>query len=107
MDEVSPLAHTRVFEIRNGAASEWMIDPSRYEFGSMRAEDLAGGPPAENAAAVLRVLRGEGKPAATAAVVLNAAAALYVAGKAADFDDGVSIASEALRAGAGLAALER
>jgi anthranilate phosphoribosyltransferase len=107
MDEVSPLAQTRVYEIRNGAASEWVIDPSRYEFGAVRAEDLAGGPPAENAAAVLRVLRAEGTPAATAAVVLNAAAALYVGGKAADFDDGVAIAQEALRAGAGLAALER
>ena len=107
MDEISPLANTRVLEIRQGAEAEWTIDPRRYDFGDVRAADLAGGPPSANAEAVMRVLRGEGKPAATAAVVLNAAAALYVGGRAADFDDGVAIAAEALRAGAGLAALER
>jgi anthranilate phosphoribosyltransferase len=39
--------------------------------------------------------------------VLNAAAALYVGGAAANFDDGVAVANAAIRAGAGLVALER
>jgi anthranilate phosphoribosyltransferase len=56
---------------------------------------------------VMRVLRGDGNQAATAAVVLNGAAALYVGGACQTFDEGVSAAQEAIRAGAGLVALER
>jgi anthranilate phosphoribosyltransferase len=40
-------------------------------------------------------------------VVLNAAAAIYVSGKAGNYDQGVEMAREALDAGEGLAALER
>lgn len=107
MDEISPLGESRVIEVRDGAMSEWTIDPKRYGFGEMRREDLAGGPPAQNAAAVLRVLRGEAAPAATAAVVLNAAAAMYVGQQAREFDEGVETARAALDSGSGLAALER
>lgn len=107
MDEISPLGATHVVEIRDGSTTEWSIDPRRYAFGDVREQDLAGGPPAENAAAVLRVLRNEAPPAPTAAVVLNAAAALYVGGLVPDFDAGVERGREALANGAGIAALER
>jgi anthranilate phosphoribosyltransferase len=68
---------------------------------------LVGGPPTENAATVVRVLRGEANEPSTAAVVLNAAAALYVGGACSTYDLGVAAATEAIRAGAGLVALER
>jgi anthranilate phosphoribosyltransferase len=107
MDEISPFGPTQVFEIRNGGTSEWTIEPREFGFGEGAPQDLAGGPPAENASAVLRVLRGEGNAASTAAVVLNAAAAFYVGGKAATFREGVEIAREAVTSGAGLLALEK
>jgi anthranilate phosphoribosyltransferase len=107
MDEISPFGETHVVEIRGGTVSEWTIDPLRFGFGSGTPGDIAGGPPAQNAGTVLQVLRGDGNQPATAAVVLNAAAALYVGGAAASFDDGVSMATEAIRAGAGLVALDR
>jgi anthranilate phosphoribosyltransferase len=108
MDEVSPLGLTHVVEIRDGATREWSIDPSAFGFARGRAEDLAGGSPAENASAILDVLRNEASPTAIAAVVLNAAAALYVSGAGpADFADAVEVAREGLRNGAGITALER
>ena len=107
MDEVSPLGPTEVIEIRDGSITEWTIDPHKFGFGVGTPTQLAGGSPGENAAVVLRVLRGEGEPAATAAVVLNAAAALYVGGKVENFEGGVEMAREALFAGSGLAALAR
>jgi anthranilate phosphoribosyltransferase len=107
MDEISPFAESRVVEINNGTMSEWTIDPREFGFGRGTPDQIAGGPPAENAATVLRVLRGDGNEPATAAVVLNAAAALYVAGAAKSFGDGVTMASEAIRSGAGLVALDR
>ncbi len=107
MDEISPFGETDVVEVRNGAVSEWTIDPKRYGFGGGSAADIAGGTREENAATVLRVLRGDGNAPATAAVVLNAAAAFYVGGKAENFGEGVEAAKAAVSSGVGLAALER
>jgi len=78
MDEISPLGPTQVIEIRGTRTQEWTIDPARFGMPLGRAEELAGGPPAENAAAVQAVLRGDAPPTARAAVVLNAAAAVFV-----------------------------
>jgi anthranilate phosphoribosyltransferase len=107
MDEISPFADSAVIEIRDGAMKEWKITPRRYGFGSGSVDQIAGGPPAQNAATVLAVLRGEGNAPSTAAVVLNAAAAFYVGGAAPTFDDGVAAASEAIKSGTGLVALDR
>jgi anthranilate phosphoribosyltransferase len=107
MDEVSPFGDTQVVEINRGEVTGWMIDPSRYGFGGGSADDIAGGPPAENAAVILRVLSGEGNAASVAAVALNAAAALYVGGAVPTFDDGVVAARDAIDAGLGLDALDR
>ncbi len=108
MDEVSPLGRTDVIEIRDGRVREWSIDPAELGFPVGRAEELAGGPPAENAAAVLAVLRNDAAPTAISAVVLNAAAALHVSDCGpTDFADAVEAAREGLRNGAGVTALER
>jgi anthranilate phosphoribosyltransferase len=108
MDEVSPLGPTQVIEIRGGRTKEWTIDPARFGMALGRAEELAGGPPMQNAAAVQAVLTGDAPPTARAAVVLNAAAAVFVSiGGPAGFGDAVDIARAALDAGAGIAALER
>src|SRR3954468_13419216 len=48
MDEISPLGTTHVVELRGGDVSEWTIDPSRHGFPIGSAEELGGGPPAEN-----------------------------------------------------------
>lgn len=106
LDEVSPLGTTRVVEVRDGSSREWSIEPSRY---GLRAtpEELSGGDPADNARVILEVLGGGGTPGARAAVVLNAAAAIYVSGQAPEFDDAVERAAAALDAGDGMRALER
>src|SRR5436190_7961820 len=108
MDEISPLGPTQVIEIRDGRTREWSIEPAQFGLGTGRAEELAGGPPADNAAAVRAVLAGNAPPPATAAVLLNAAAALFVSTSGTgSFEYAVEMARSALDAGAGLAALER
>jgi anthranilate phosphoribosyltransferase len=108
MDEISPLGTTHVVELRGHEMREWTIEPARYGFPTGDAAELIGGPPAENAAAVLAVLDGTAPATATAAVVLNAAAALCVApGGASDFGDAIAAARAGLKSGAGLEALER
>ena len=107
LDEVSPLGPTRVIEIKSGMMREWTIEPERYDFGTPRPEHLQGGSPKENADLVRAVLRGEGSSGAIAAVVLNAAAAIYVSGAVSTFDDAVRSAQETVANGSGLRALDR
>ncbi|HET8656368.1 MAG TPA: anthranilate phosphoribosyltransferase [Longimicrobiaceae bacterium] len=107
MDEFSPLGATRVIELRDGVIDEWVLDP-RAEFGwsGFSESELAGGDREENAATVEAVLRGARGGAARAAVTLNAAAALYVAGGVESMRDGVERAERAIDEGAGWERLE-
>jgi anthranilate phosphoribosyltransferase len=107
MDEISPFANTEVIEIRDGELTEWVIDPRQYGYGLGEESDIAGGSPEENAAAVLEVLRGRANQASTAAVVLNAAAAIYVSGTVHSFDESVDLARDVIAAGSAIAALDR
>jgi anthranilate phosphoribosyltransferase len=111
LDEISPLGPTRVVEVRDGSASEWTIDPTDFGYAGLAAEELAGGDSGDNARIVTEVLsgarRGSERNAAHAAVVMNAAAAIYVSGKVQSYADGVAVARDALDRGAGLVALER
>lgn len=107
MDEVSPLGVTYVAEVRDGQVKEWVIDPRQLGFGDVSADDLGGGDPATNARIIEAVLAGEGPPGARAATLLNAAAAIYVAGGVRSLSDALAKAREALDSGAGKRALER
>jgi anthranilate phosphoribosyltransferase len=107
MDEISPLGPTRVVEVVDGRLREWSIDPAEHGVRGGRAEGLAGGDPVDNARIITEVLDGRGDPVARDAVVLNAAAALYVAGAAPSYAAAVAAARAALAAGVGRGALER
>lgn len=105
MDEISPLGPTTVVELRDGRETSWTIEPRAVGFGEVDVADLAGGDPAENARVIEAVLGGGGPAGARAAVALNAAAALYVGGRAATYPDAIQQAVAALDARVGLAAL--
>jgi anthranilate phosphoribosyltransferase len=107
MDEISPMGTTAVLEVRDGTLHEWTIEPEAFDLPRAAATELAGGSPAENASVIEQVLRGERRDGARSAVLLNTAAALYVAGQCATFGEGMGHAAEALARGAGIAALDR
>lgn len=107
MDEISPLGPTRVWEVRNGGVAEWEIDPAAMGVDAGRLDELAGGEPAENAAIIAAVLDGSRRGAARDALRLNAAAALYVAGRGWTFGEALERATEALDGGKGLEALRK
>lgn len=100
MDEISPLGPTTVLEVRDGRCTEWTIDPAIAQVDGIVERDLQGGEPEENAAVIEAVLRGEGTPAARAAVLLNAAAAIYVSDLRPTYAESVALAREALADGA-------
>jgi anthranilate phosphoribosyltransferase len=107
MDEISPIGPTTVLELKGGVRSRWEIDPVALGFTGISAGDLAGGEPAQNATTIERVLLGKGPAGAEAAVLLNAAAAIYVSGRATSIADGLEQARAALVAGKGWDALGR
>lgn len=107
MDEISPIGETHVAEVRDGTVTEWVIRPEEYGYSGYSAAELEGGSPADNAKVIVDVLDGRGRPAATAAVVLNAAGALFVAPGGRTFPECVAAATDALARGAGRTALER
>ncbi len=107
MDELSPLGPTQVAELReDGAIQEGILAPGQLGFSSVAPGSLAGGEPEENARLVRRVLAGEEEGGARAAVLLNAAGALYVAGKGDSLPESLELAREALDQGSGLKKLE-
>lgn len=108
LDEISPLGRTQVLEVRAGQeVASWEIDPVDYDVPSASADELAGGTPRENAATISAILQGAGNRTAASAVVLNAAAAIYVSGMTESYADAVKRARESLSTGAGWDALQR
>lgn len=106
MDELSPLGPTRVAELEDGAVEEYEVTPEELGLEVHPMEGLAGGEPEENAALIRRVLAGEDRAAARTAVILNAGAAIFVAGKAGSLKEGVRRAEETVDSGAALEKLE-
>ena len=107
LDELSPLGPTQVAELRgDGSIVEGMIRPAQLGLRTYPAESLAGGEPEENAQVIVRVLEGKEEGGARAAVLLNAAGALYVAGKGDGLPECLALAEEGLESGAGIRKLE-
>jgi anthranilate phosphoribosyltransferase len=108
MDEISPHGITDVWEVRGPNVATWELESARYGLGTSDVAALAGGDPPANAARIERLLAdGRDDAAGYAALVLNAGAAIYVAGLAPSYADGVTRAQGTVRSGAGREALER
>jgi anthranilate phosphoribosyltransferase len=106
IDELSLASRTRVIEVADGGTEEWFVEPGEFGLAEAPLDAIPGGEPSENAAVVRSVLDGEAG-AARDVSVLNAGAAIFVAGGAADLKDGVSRAADAIDSGAAREVLER
>jgi anthranilate phosphoribosyltransferase len=106
VDELALSATTRVIEVFEGRTAEWFVEPGQFGLASLELAEIAGGTPEENAAVTRAVLAGEPGPQRDI-VLLNAAAAIYVGGLAADLEVGVAKAAAAIDSGAAADVLER
>ena len=106
MDEISPEGLTDVWEVRPGRVKHWTLDPAAHGLANGSAETLAGGTPAENAEMVRGILEGRDDGPRASAVLLNAAAALLVAGLAKDWSEALDRARSAVRSGAAREVME-
>lgn len=106
LDEITTTAATEVVELNDGQIRTFTISPEDAGLPRAAPADLKGGDPAHNAEALRAVLSGARNPYRDIAV-LNAAAALVVAGHAADLREGATLAALALDAGAAAATLAK
>jgi anthranilate phosphoribosyltransferase len=106
LDEITTTGMTEVVALEDGRIRRFAIDPRELGIALARPEDLKGGDPGDNAAALQAVLDGARTPYRDVAV-LNAAAALVVAEAVADLREGVERAAAAVDRGAAKGALER
>lgn len=107
LDELSIAAPSRVFELRSGELKEYVVEPEQFGFKPVDRSELGGGAtPEQNANAVRGILQGELGPKCDLAL-LNAAAAIYVVGRAETLVEGLEKAREAVQSGAALRLLER
>lgn len=121
MDELAIDVPTRVIEVDGDRISDWILDPALIDLGSggggasagagdgrqrPRPGSISGGEPDDNAALARSVLAGEPGPARDL-TVLNAAAAIHLAGRAGDLAEGIVRANEAIDSGSASSLLER
>jgi anthranilate phosphoribosyltransferase len=105
IDELSTTGHTKVSECRAGAVNTFYVHPSDFGMAKAAAADLKGGDAAANAAIVAAILDGQ-RGAPRDVVLLNAGAALFVAGRAQDVRAGITAAAAAIDSGAARKTLE-
>ena len=106
LDELSTTGISTVFDVRDGQVREGHLDPATLGMARAGLDDLRGGDASESAGIVHSVLGGELGPRRDV-VVLNAGAALEVAGRAASLQDGVQLAAGSIDSGAARKTLER
>ena len=106
MDEITTAGESSVAEWKAGRVSLFTVTPEAVGLPRARIEDLKGGDPAFNAAALTRLLAGETGPYRDI-VLLNAAAALLVADKAETLKDGIALAAASIDEGRAKAALAK
>ena len=98
LDEISMSAPTTVCEIRDGWYRASVIQPEDFGFARCSRDALRGGSPEENARITRDILSGAQGPKRDA-VLLNAGAALYIAGKAESMKAGTVLAAELIDSG--------
>jgi anthranilate phosphoribosyltransferase len=106
VDELSPAGPNLVCEVVHGRVHERTIDPLDLGVPRCAPEELRGGSPKENAAAIRAIFAGEERGPRRDAILLNAAGAIAAGGQADDLQDGLELAREALESGAAADRLE-
>jgi anthranilate phosphoribosyltransferase len=105
LDEMSTAGTTTVVEVDGSEIHSYALAPEDVGLRRGRYEELAGGPPDHNAAVTRRIFAGDTGPARDLAV-LNAGAAIYVAGRSDTLEAGVRAAEQAVDSGAASQALD-
>ena len=106
LDEITTAGPTSVAALQNGVIRTFDITPEDAGLKRSKPDDLRGGDTEHNAKALLDVLKGKQGPFRDVSVI-NAAAALIVAGKAKDLKQGATLATKSIDSGEAEGRLDR
>jgi anthranilate phosphoribosyltransferase len=95
LDEITITGPTYVAEVRNGEVRSYGISPEEFGLRSAPISEIMGGDAKANAEIIRHILEGERSPRRDV-VLLNAAAALVVAGRADSISEAMPIAAESI-----------
>ena len=106
LDEISLSSPTSICEIRDGWFRSYVIKPEDFGFERCDKSELRGSTPKENAQITRDILQGQ-TGSKRNAVLMNAGAGLYIAGKAASIGEGIKSAAELIDSGRALETLKK
>lgn len=98
LDEITLTTETQISELKNGIVTSYTLNPKDFGFLLCSSNDLKGGGPEKNADLIRGILNGT-KGFNTDIVLLNAAAAIYVSGKAESIQQGIQAANKSINSG--------
>lgn len=98
VDEITTIGKTYVSEIKDGSVKSYYISPEDFGISYSGEDDIKGGQGEENAKIALDILKGEKSPKRDI-VVMNAGAAIYIAGLAESMAEGIKLAEESIDSG--------
>jgi anthranilate phosphoribosyltransferase len=107
LDEVTLSGKTQVAEYKEGHVRTYEIKPTDFGIKMAEIADIKGGTPEENKDIILNILKGKEKGPKRDVVLLNAAVALFAAGRVADIKDGIKMAEKAIESGKALEKLNK
>ncbi len=105
LDEITITTNTRMSILKDGDVNTYIFDPTTLGIEKTNPTSLEGGTPEQNADITTNILKGEMGPKRDT-VLLNAAAAIVVGGKAEDIESGLKLAAESIDSGCALEKLE-
>jgi anthranilate phosphoribosyltransferase len=107
LDEISTIGPTKITELKSCKLTNWTLNPADFGLKLTNHDSLTGGDANGNADIVRNILKGKTDGPRNDIVVLNAAAAIIVAGLADDFASAMKIAGQAIESGQALRQLEK
>ncbi|MCR5356139.1 MAG: anthranilate phosphoribosyltransferase [Lachnospiraceae bacterium] len=107
LDEITAVGPTAICEFDRGEYKRYDISPEDFGFNRCKKEDLQGGTPEENAQITKDILSGKDKGPKRDTVLMNAGAAIYIAGKAPSIAGGIEMAKELIDSRKALKAMEK
>ncbi len=107
LDELTTTGPNKVSRLLNGQVTTETLDPATLGFAPADPAELLGGSADENAQITRTILNGRDRSSRRDVVLLNAAAALVAAGKAADLPTGIAQAAESIDSGAAMDVLQK
>ena len=99
MDEISNISDTTIAELNNGVIKSYILTPEELGIKRAHIEDIMGSTPKENANDIIQILNGKEKGPKRDIIVMNGAAAIYVAGIVDSIKNGIPIIENAIDSG--------